>query len=315
MITTLNRLCSYSDDGYSKSIEVLDCSKAFRKPGTRFKIIIQTLNLLLMNSEKTSTNNENYYKQLSSSNREKYILELLTFINNLTKSPRDLKDRWLNRHEFISLKLLEIFKSLNKLYPQQNSLINAEITTFISLRNNEEYEYGDIDLNSHIDVFHALFSQVQDTSNEQLFISLLRHLLKIDSSSKLGNFIWEVTEKLVCRAALFDRDDRLLSDALERYTDDKFKSMLNVTPRDNTVPKTQQPMAVQAPMPPPPPPPPFSELILPKKTLRLNELVNESVHQRQSMSPRLNLENKITGGCSLKISVVDDAEQACNISL
>jgi hypothetical protein len=311
---TLNRLCTHSDDGYKKSIDVLDCFRSLSKIGPRFKIIIQTLNLLLSN-ENASTSNNNYYKQLSSFDRQEYILELLMLINNLTKSPRDVKYRCQSRQEFISLNILEIFKSINKIYPQ-NSAINAEISSFISLRSNEEYEYASdtIDLNSHIDLFHAIFSQVQDTSNKQMFISLLRHLLKIDSSSKLGNFIWEVIEKLVCRAVLFERDDRMLSDALERYTDEKFKSILNTTPRD-TAPQIQQPAAAQANMPPPPPPPPFLELILPKKVLPPNELANsktisdtEPAHQRQPKSPRIKLDNNLT---TLKISAIEESGTAC----
>jgi len=305
----------YSDDGYDKSIEILDFFTVLNKTGSRFKIIIDTLNLLLLSSEKIPSNNNNnyYYKQLAASDREQYILELLVFVNNLIKSGKSLKDRCFNRQQMISLKLLEIFRSLNNLYPN-NKLINSEIGYFISQRKSEEYEYSvaDIDLNSHIDVYHALYSQVQGTVNEKLLISLLRHLLKIDKSSKLGNYIWEVAEKLVCRAALFDKDDRKLSDALERYTDEKFKSLQNLTSHE-TNPQNQEVAPVKPPMPPPPPPPPFSELILLKKKSNANVSTKdkspidnnsaEAIQQSQSKSSKLSLENR-----SLKLSMLDDPE-------
>ncbi len=158
----------------------------------------------------------------------------------------------------------------------KNSLINEQINIF--LRHSDEFTYSnnDVDLNNHFDIFFAIYSQVLTiffccfysvtksktktklyfkvlgTEHEQTFLCLLRHLLRIDNSNKISNVIWEVIEKLVCRATLLEDENNIVigGNALERYTDEKFKNLLN----DLNKEMQNQPIP---PTPPPPPPPPL----------------------------------------------------------
>ena len=159
----------------------------------------------------------------------------------------------------------------------KNSLINEQINIF--LRHSDEFTYSnnDVDLNNHFDIFFAIYSQVLTiffcfysvtksktktktkfyfkvlgTEHEQTFLCLLRHLLRIDNSNKISNIIWEVIEKLVCRATLLEDENNIVigGNALERYTDEKFKNLLN------DLNKEMQNQLIP-PTPPPPPPPPL----------------------------------------------------------
>ena len=42
----------------------------------------------------------------------------------------------------------------------------------------------------------------------------------------MTSVIWEVIEKLVCRATVLDRDEFTIGGTLERYTQEKFKNIL-----------------------------------------------------------------------------------------
>lgn len=104
---------------------------------------------------------------------------------------------------------------------------------------------------------------------------MLRHLLRIDNTNKISDIIWEVIEKIVYRATLFDRDENVIGGALERYADEKFKLLISETNKE----KMQQQQQLEqtqlneqilelkelpqealflppAPAPPAPPPPP-----------------------------------------------------------
>ena len=102
----------YSEDGFKKATEILDCYRVFSKSDMRFKCITRTLNLLVSPEHNNKIEDKSYYKQLSNSEKEKYILDLLVFVNNLIKSPKELTERCSNRQEFISLRLKDIFKAL-----------------------------------------------------------------------------------------------------------------------------------------------------------------------------------------------------------
>jgi hypothetical protein len=146
----------------------------------------------------------------------------------------------------------------------------------------DECAPSDVDLNNHFDIFNAICSQVLHTQNAALFISTLRHLLKIDGTNKLSTFIWEVIEKLVCRATLLDREEHTLSDALERYTEEKFKNLMGLMstkpfspspcPSPSlSPPPPAPPLPATIPTPPPPPPPPpFSDAIFADAASQLN---------------------------------------------
>lgn len=113
--------------------------------------------------------------------------------------------------------------------------------------------------------------------------------MKIDNTDEVSVFIWEVIEKLVCRATHFDRQDSTLIDTLERYTDKKFKCLLNASPREVPVQKVQSsspPMQITQPPPPPPLPPPFfSGDLKTKSTQGCDHLENKNGYSDNQQIP------------------------------
>jgi hypothetical protein len=79
--------------------------------------------------------------------------------------------------------------------------------------------------------------------------------LRIDNSSNLSNVIWEVVEKLTCRATVLDHEEK--SGGLERYTEEKFKQLLINDSHDSkkNCPTNTQTVQISSPPAPPPPPP------------------------------------------------------------
>lgn len=152
---------------------------------------------------------------------------------------------------------------------------------FVKLRNQDECAGNDVDLNNHFDIFSAICTSVLETQNEGMFLATLRHLLKIDNSTKLSKFVWEVIEKLVCRATLLDREEHTLSDALERYTEEKFNNLTTKPPPPPPAPPL--PSTVPA---PPPPPPPFSDTIFTGCANFSEELKNRSFQSEANKAIR-----------------------------
>ena len=71
--------------------------------------MLQTIQLLI-NSQATTLN---YYLQLKDAEKDIYIYDILRLINNLIQEPKEIQKRIRIRHEFISLKLLDLFQSLS----------------------------------------------------------------------------------------------------------------------------------------------------------------------------------------------------------
>lgn len=204
-------------------------------------------------------------------------MELIRLVSNLINGCQEIQDRIRIRSELISLKLTDIFKAVVKNYPD-NAAISEQINTFVKLRNRDECAGNDVDLNNHFDIFNAICNNVLETQNEGMLLATLRHLLKIDNSTKLSNFVWEVIEKLVCRATLLDREEHTLSDALERYIEEKFN---NLTATKPPAPPPAPPLPNTIP-PPPPPPPPFSDTIF--TSAAGTDIFSEEVRNRSVQS-------------------------------
>lgn len=65
-----------------------------------------------------------------------------------------------------------------------------------------------INLNCHLDVYYAIYSQVAETRQEQPFLNILQHLLRIDPKEAISDIIWDTAETLVHRATLIEnRED------------------------------------------------------------------------------------------------------------
>lgn len=125
-----------------------------------------------------------------------------------------------------------------------------------------------INLNSHLDVFYRIYSQVADTPQEIPFLSILQHLLRIDPKEPISDIIWDTAETLVHRATLLEnREDstRLLrSPSLKNVQCPHCRgepTCMSPGQRKQSIPavntSSPPPLIVNAPAPPPPPPPPL----------------------------------------------------------
>ena len=72
-----------------------------------------------------------------------------------------MHERIRMRYEFIAIGLVDCLKTLSQRYPL-NCALKEHIDTFNTLRNKDEYNFAinDVDLNNHVDIFHAIYSQV-----------------------------------------------------------------------------------------------------------------------------------------------------------
>ena len=137
--------------------------------------------MTFLTNKNTDQKHSGFFDSLDPSEKEKFVLDLLTLINNLILACQKVSERIRIRYEFIGLKLMELFKSTRFYFPPfllldlyfkpmnlcsemfpQNKAINEQINKFISLRNKDDYGFSanDVDLNSHFDVFHAIYTQV-----------------------------------------------------------------------------------------------------------------------------------------------------------
>ncbi|XP_070197577.1 uncharacterized protein [Littorina saxatilis] len=140
----------------------------------------------------------------------------------------------------------------------------------------EEHQHSDeealpgtrgIDLSCHLDIFNAILKQVCDTPHELSFLTVLQHLLKIDSSSEeLSHAQWDAVEQLVHKATVLESpaDAAKLVTATARRMEAKPGQEPGVSHRQrngrgsNPCSPTSEhpPTSIGAPPPPPPPPPP-----------------------------------------------------------
>ncbi|GLV43915.1 formin 3 [Carabus blaptoides fortunei] len=84
---------------------------------------------------------------------------------------------------------LDVFDEQRESDDQQQSVVNG------------------LDLNSPLDVFYAVLRQVQDTPQETTFLSILQHLLRIDTKDPVGGMAWDTAERLVHRVTLLENRD------------------------------------------------------------------------------------------------------------
>ena len=73
------------------------------------------------------------------------------------------------------------------------------------------------------------------TPHENTFLCILRHFLRLDNTNKMTSVIWEVIEKLICRATVLDRDEFKIEGTLERYTQEKFMNKLFETKKQEAI--------------------------------------------------------------------------------
>ncbi|KAK7479194.1 hypothetical protein BaRGS_00029538 [Batillaria attramentaria] len=160
-----------------------------------------------------------------------YKTILLELINCLIIYTENVEDRIRIRNEFFGLRLQEVLNKLNGSFERVFSSAEAPTKVFLGalsrqegdpsvllqLQLFEEHQANDeealpgtrgIDLSSPLDVFHAILKQVCDTPQEIRFLTVLQHLLKIDSSNEaLCEAVWNAVEQLVHKASVLETPD------------------------------------------------------------------------------------------------------------
>ncbi|XP_030570905.1 formin-J [Drosophila novamexicana] len=243
----LSALCAYSPDGYARAIETLEFYKNLKKERYRFKIVINELEL----------------SSAAPAPPLDYQATLLAFINCVIISEPKLQERIRIRNEFIGLKVLPLLNTLRKVAQSVSDII-VQLDVFVEQQECDEAQSlqapDGINLNSHLDVFYAILRQVADKPQEGPFLSILQHLLRIDSKDPLSDVIWDTTERLVHRATLLESPDDAVR--LQRHQSTQKFTCPNCRSGDASSPtrKPSQPHVVAAkpppaPAPPPPPPP------------------------------------------------------------
>lgn len=114
-----------------------------------------------------------------------------------------------------------------------------------------------VDLNSPLDVFYAILKQVAETPQEIPFLSILQHLLRIDSKEPVSDIIWDTAERLVHRATLLEnRED---AQRLLKLPSVQSRIFCHCMHRTESSPSRKQSLnnTPLSPQPGPPPPPPF----------------------------------------------------------
>ncbi|RLU16977.1 hypothetical protein DMN91_011046 [Ooceraea biroi] len=188
VVELLSALCVYSQDGRQRAIDTLHIYQERRSERYRLRVVVD---------------------ELQKATAEDYQTALLAFINCLVISTPVLKDRIRIRNEFIGLKLLPILNELRKSHAPD---VRVQLNAFDDQRETDEEltNHGPpgIDLSSHVDVFYAILGQVADTPQEIPFLSILQHLLRLDSKDAASDLAWDTAETLVHRATLLEsRED------------------------------------------------------------------------------------------------------------
>nr|KAG5693718.1 hypothetical protein BaRGS_002101 [Batillaria attramentaria] len=202
-----------------------------------------------------------------------YKTILLELINCLIIYTENVEDRIRIRNEFFGLRLQEV---LNKLKQEGDPSVLLQLQLFEEHQANDEEALPGtrgIDLSSPLDVFHAILKQVCDTPQEIRFLTVLQHLLKIDSSNEaLCEAVWNAVEQLVHKASVLETPDdaaKLLTATTRRMEAKSPAGGAVATGRihrngrgsNPCSPTSEQPPsavggAAAPPVPPPPPPPP-----------------------------------------------------------
>ncbi|KAK3599935.1 hypothetical protein CHS0354_012578 [Potamilus streckersoni] len=184
----LAALCVYSKDGYARALGALEDYKVTKKKKYRFSLILDELRAI---------------------DNVPYQTVLLEFINCIIIYTEKIEERVRIRNEFFGLKLQEVINQLRK-YADQDQNLAVQLDVFDEHKANDDEQLPGVkglDLNSPLDVFHAINSQISDTPQEIHFLTVLQHLLKIDTADSNSETIWNVVENVVSKATLIESVD------------------------------------------------------------------------------------------------------------
>ncbi|KAL3278659.1 hypothetical protein HHI36_016196 [Cryptolaemus montrouzieri] len=187
----LSALCVHNAEGHARALDTLEDFKKMKGERYRLSLIV---------------------KELDRSTIVEYQTALVAFINCLIISTPRLTDRTRLRNEFIGCHLLPVLNNLRKCAEAEPELA-VQLDVFDEQRDSDDVQAAQqgphgVDLNSPLDVFYAILKQVAETPQEIPFLSILQHLLRIDTKEAISDIIWDTAERLVHRATLLEnRDD------------------------------------------------------------------------------------------------------------
>ncbi|XP_070554545.1 inverted formin-2-like isoform X1 [Ptychodera flava] len=250
----LSALSVYSVDGCGMAIDALEFYKKRKNQRYRFSIVIN---------------------ELKSVQHSPYTRTLMGFINSLLESISDVKERRHLRNEFIGLGLLDIIASLRAGYEDDASLC-LQLKVFDEGKALDDDDFEGIDINSAIDVFHAVFNKVSNSPQGMALLSILQLFLQLEPNSPVSDTIWQTTEKFLRHANVLDnveqiegllKFDKKRNKGFHLTNNKEIKSASKACSEAQHSSTTssaltssfdieKQPLSAQTPPPPPLPPPP-----------------------------------------------------------
>ncbi|XP_067847799.1 inverted formin-2 isoform X1 [Heptranchias perlo] len=262
----LAALCIYSLEGHNLALDALEHYKTVKRQQYRFSVIMN---------------------ELQTTDNVPYMTTLLSLINAIILGAEELTSRAQLRNEFIGLHLLDLLPQLRE---KDDDDLLVQCLTFEETKGDDDEElmriYDGIDMNSHQEVFSALFNKVSTSPVSTQLLSILQGLLQLEPSNSSSHLLWEALEILVNRAILIADDtneEKDVGPVMERLVlvkklgkDQPVKqnankkavdrgvqtevSMATVSTEVSQKPSSPVPSPLPAiqmlPPPPPPPPPP-----------------------------------------------------------
>ncbi|XP_055894126.1 inverted formin-2-like isoform X1 [Biomphalaria glabrata] len=252
----LSALCLYSADGFYLTLDALERYKVWRKQKYRFSLLVNDLR----NTDLTT-----------------YKTTVMALINSIIVASENIRDRVRIRNEFVALNILDV---INCLRDENDGDLHVQLDVFeeelsadteAMVESNKE----SIDINSHFDLFKAIYNKVNDTTLSLSLLSILYSLYQIDSNNPLCESTWQLIEKLSQQAvegAL--KADKLMEEAKaqRRHVDVAVQTMESLSTSSSAVsssrlqrksailsgtrPEASAPSEVAPPQPCAPPPPP-----------------------------------------------------------
>nr|XP_006816848.1 PREDICTED: vegetative cell wall protein gp1-like [Saccoglossus kowalevskii] len=138
-----------------------------------------------------------------------YKTTLMAFINSLIIATDDIIERRRLRNEFIGLGLLDIIASLRH---EDDTDLCIQLDVFDEHQTDDEDDdeigHG-MDINSHFDVFHAVFTMVSDSPHGMTLLSILQCMLQLEPDNPLSDVIWGTMELFLRRAVVMENKSQV----------------------------------------------------------------------------------------------------------
>ncbi|XP_038633957.1 inverted formin-2-like isoform X4 [Scyliorhinus canicula] len=184
----LAALSIYSLEGHDLALDALQHYKTAKRQQYRFSVIMN---------------------ELQTTDNIPYLATLMGIINAIILGTEELTFRTQLRNEFIGLHLLDLLPLLRE---KDDEDLLVQCITFEEAKESDDDElmriYGGIDMNSHQEVFAALFNKVSSSPSSTQLLSILQGLLQLEPSNNGSALLWEVLEILVNRAILIADDKK-----------------------------------------------------------------------------------------------------------